>query len=71
VSITLVRDVTYGEDASQIRTGNAPRVMAGLRNLAISTLRHTGDTNIAKALRHNARDRRPLKLLGVNAICAD
>lgn len=62
-----VRDVTYGEDASQIRTGNAPRVMAGLRNLAISTLRRTGETNIAKALRHNARDyRRPLKLLGIN-----
>jgi predicted transposase YbfD/YdcC len=26
-----VRDVTWGEDASQVRTGNAPRVMAGLR----------------------------------------
>ncbi|WP_439381953.1 ISAs1 family transposase [Amycolatopsis lexingtonensis] len=31
-----VRDVTYGEDSSRIRTGTAPRVMAGLRNLAIS-----------------------------------
>jgi predicted transposase YbfD/YdcC len=26
-----VRDVTYGEDASQIRTGNAPHAMASLR----------------------------------------
>jgi predicted transposase YbfD/YdcC len=64
-----VRDVTYGEDASQVRTGNAPRVMAGLRNLAISALRQAGATNIAKALRHNARDyRRPLKLLGINMV---
>ncbi len=62
-----VRDVTWGEDASQVRTGNAPRVMAGLRNLAISTLRQAGTTNIAKALRHNARSfNRPLKLLGLN-----
>ena len=61
-----VRDVTFGEDDSQVRTGNAPRVMAGLRNLAISTLRNVGATNIAKALRHNARDaQRPLELLGL------
>jgi predicted transposase YbfD/YdcC len=26
-----IRDVTYGEDASQVRTGTAPRAMAGLR----------------------------------------
>jgi hypothetical protein len=58
--------VTFGEDDSQVRTGNAPRVMAGLRNLAISTLRTLGTTNIAKALRHNARDApRPLELLGL------
>jgi hypothetical protein len=31
-----VRDVTYGEDLSQVRTGSAPQVMASLRNLAIS-----------------------------------
>ncbi|MEV6913323.1 ISAs1 family transposase [Amycolatopsis sp. NPDC051071] len=61
-----VRDVTYGEDASHIRTGNAPRVMAGLRNLAISQLRLTGHPNIAAGLRHNARDHtRPLQLLGL------
>jgi predicted transposase YbfD/YdcC len=27
-----VRDVTFAEDASQVRTGNAPRAMASLRN---------------------------------------
>lgn len=59
-----VRDVTYAEDHSQIRTGGGPQVMATLRNTAIGLLRLDGHTNIAKALRHNARDpRRPLKLL--------
>ena len=51
-----VRDVTLGEDLSQVRTGQAPRVMATLRNTAISLLRLAGWTNIAKALRHHARD---------------
>src|SRR2546430_13471270 len=61
-----IRDVTFAEDASQVRTGSGPRVMASLRNLAIGILRHTGSCNIAKALRHNARDAlRPLALLGI------
>jgi predicted transposase YbfD/YdcC len=59
-----VRDVTLGEDASRVRTGNAPRVMATLRNLVISLLRLAGITNIAAALRYNAGDnRRVLKHL--------
>lgn len=42
--------------------------MATLRNLAISTLRHHGWTNIAKGLRHMARNpTRPLTLLGIPA----
>ena len=36
-----VRDVTYQEDKSLVRTGNAPRLMASLRSLAISLLRWT------------------------------
>ncbi|MEW2080324.1 transposase family protein [Streptomyces sp. NPDC005283] len=61
-----VRDTTFAEDASQLRTGNAPRAMATWRNLAIGALYLTGVTNIAAALRHNARDpRRPLALLGL------
>jgi predicted transposase YbfD/YdcC len=60
-----VRDVTFAEDASQVRAGNAPRTMASLRNIAISLLRLAGRTNIAQALRHNARNpNRPLQLLG-------
>ena len=44
-----VRDVTYQEDKSLVRTGNAPRVMATLRSLAISLLRLHGHGNIAAA----------------------
>jgi len=59
-----VRDVTFDEDRSQIRTGAGPQVMATLRNLAISLLRLSGWTNIAQGLRHHAADnRRPLTLL--------
>ncbi|MFJ2719794.1 ISAs1 family transposase [Streptomyces sp. NPDC087437] len=61
-----VRDVTYGEDASRVRHGNAPRTMATLRNLAIGALRLTGHNNIAAGLRHHARDAtRPLVTLGI------
>jgi predicted transposase YbfD/YdcC len=47
-------DVTYDEDRSQVRTGNGPRVMASLRNLAIAILRLTGHASIAAALRYHA-----------------
>ena len=61
-----VRDVTYDEDRSQIRTGTGPQVMAALRNAAIGALRTAGITNIAAANRHHARDStRPLALLGI------
>ena len=57
-------NVTYLEDKSLVRTGNAPRVMASLRNLAISLLRLDGQDNIAAANRHHLRDpQRTLKLL--------
>ena len=56
-----VRDVSFDEDRSQVRTGNGPQVMAALRNLVITALRLTGVTNIAAALRHHAREpHRPL-----------
>jgi predicted transposase YbfD/YdcC len=61
-----VRDTTFAEDASQVRTGNTPRVMATWRNLAIGALKLAGVTNIAAGLRRNARNpRRPLALLGL------
>ncbi len=46
-----VRDVTMGEDASQVRSGAAPQVVAGLRNLSLALLRRAGVANIAERLR--------------------
>ncbi|MFD8708145.1 ISAs1 family transposase [Kitasatospora sp. NPDC059648] len=61
-----VRDTTYAEDASRVRTGTAPRTMAILRNLAIGALRHAGHDSIAAGLRHHARAPcRPLSTLGI------
>jgi len=46
-----VRDVVFAEDASTVHSGNAPRAMAALRNLAIGRLRLLGADNIAKTTR--------------------
>jgi predicted transposase YbfD/YdcC len=46
-----VRDVTQREDASRIRTGNGPPVMAALRNTATNIARLSGHENIAAAQR--------------------
>jgi predicted transposase YbfD/YdcC len=46
-----VRDVTFAEDGSRVRTGAAPRVLATFRNLAISAIRLAGRANIAHARR--------------------
>lgn len=51
-----VRDRTFREDDSKVRTGHLPRTMASLRNLAISIFRQNGATNVAAALRHTGRD---------------
>lgn len=56
--------MTYLEDKALVRTGNAPRVTASLRNTAMSMLRLAGLTNIAAGLRHHAsRPDRPINLL--------
>jgi predicted transposase YbfD/YdcC len=61
-----VRDVTFAEDASQVRAGTGPQVMACLRNLAIGVLSRAGPVNLAAALRRHARDpARPLATLGI------
>ncbi|MGY2745390.1 ISAs1 family transposase [Arthrobacter sp. UYCu723] len=64
-----VRDVVFLEDKSMVRSGNAPRLMASLRNLIISLYRIAKITNIAKATRHTARDaKRALKLARINPL---
>ncbi len=49
-----VRDKTFGEDEFQVRTGQAPRIMATCRNVAVSLLRLAGWDNIAAGTRHHA-----------------
>ena len=62
-----VGDVTFGEDLSQIRTGGAPQVMAGLGNLATTLVRWAGHTNVAAALRrHAAHLSEAFALLGIS-----
>jgi predicted transposase YbfD/YdcC len=59
-----VRDIDFDEDRSQVRTASGPRIMASLRNLAITILRLAGATSIAAALRYHARrPDRPLRTI--------
>ena len=60
------RDVTLGEDASTIRTGAAPQVLAALRNAVLTLMRAAGATNIAAALREIAWRGTALALLGIS-----
>jgi Transposase DDE domain len=61
-----IRDVTFGEDASQVRTGTGQHVMTCLRNLVIGTLSRAGPVNLAAALRFHSRNpHRPLAALGI------
>ena len=47
-----VRDVTMGEDANQMRIGNAQQVLAAVRNAVLNLMRFKGWTNVADGLRH-------------------
>jgi predicted transposase YbfD/YdcC len=61
-----VRDVTLGEDASQVRSGAAPQALAAVRNAVVGLLRQHRYTNIAAALRHFAwSPGAALRLLGL------
>ena len=46
-----VRDMDFDEGRSQVRTASGPRVMAALRNLALTILRLAGYASTAAALR--------------------
>ncbi len=47
-----VRDVTFSEDRSRLRTGNAPQILAALRNRAITLIHRFGSSHI-RATRHH------------------
>jgi predicted transposase YbfD/YdcC len=49
-----VRDVSFGEDRSRLRSGSAPQIMAALRNLAITLIHRSGSSQIAASRRHFA-----------------
>jgi predicted transposase YbfD/YdcC len=63
--IHWVRDVTFREDNSQVRTGTAPRALASFRNLAISTIRLAGRANIAHARRDLLRHKDAFAVYGI------
>lgn len=65
-TVHLIRDTLYQEDASRVRTGSRPRVMAALRNLAISLTRLAGWTSPTHATEHyRAHPTDTLHLLGL------
>lgn len=64
-AVHRVRDVSFGEDACTVTSGNAPQAWAALRNAAITLLRRNKFVNIAQALRgFAAKPIAALKLLG-------
>ena len=64
--VHYVRDVTMGEDASRIRKGHGPRMMAIFRNLVLSLLRESNVTNIAEKTRGFALNKNTLfKFTGI------
>ena len=49
-----VRDVSFNEDASQVRKGFTPQVMAAFRNVSLAALRRVGVTRIREAFIKNS-----------------
>lgn len=59
-----VRDVTFGEDRSRLRSGAAPQILAACRNLAITPIHRSGSRDIAARRRaFSYHPRRALRLL--------
>jgi hypothetical protein len=50
-----VKDVTLGEDASLLHTGQGPSVVALLRDAAVSLLHRARVRQVTACLRHNAQ----------------
>ena len=53
-NVHWVRDTAWREDASKIRTGAAPRIMASLRNAVLGVLALKGQRKITETLRRMA-----------------
>ena len=50
-----VRDRTFDEDRSQVRTGSSPQFLATARNIVISLLRMAGCLSVPQGMEHLAR----------------
>jgi predicted transposase YbfD/YdcC len=55
-SLHYTKDVTFKEDASKVRTKQAPENISVIRNMAINIFRSAGYTNMAQAIRAVAHD---------------
>lgn len=64
-SVHWIRDVTFGEDASQTRTHNTPAVMATLRDIIRGAFRLAGWANTASARRAHTTPTAALTLYGI------
>lgn len=49
-----VRDMSLGEDACRVRTGEAPEILAAIRNSVLWLIRSSGLAQIAATLRRHA-----------------
>jgi predicted transposase YbfD/YdcC len=47
-----VRDVSFGEDACRVRSGDAPQNLAALRNVCLGIIRQTKFRYVPSAIRH-------------------
>jgi hypothetical protein len=64
--VHYVRDVTFDEDRSQVRTAGGPRIMASIRNLVMGIFRLLGFQYIPDAIRYFAmRLQEVFRLLGI------
>jgi predicted transposase YbfD/YdcC len=50
-SLHYVRDVTFAEDRSRLRTGHVPQLLAACRNLALTLIHRSGSSQIAASRR--------------------
>lgn len=59
-----VREMSLGEDACRVRTGEAPEILAAIRNAVLRVLRSSGVTEIAATLRlHAAKPLEAIRLV--------
>jgi hypothetical protein len=66
VKVHYVRDVSFGEDASTTRTGNAPTNLATIRSAVINTLRDAGYPYIPEGRRDHTVPADAVRLHGLS-----